>query len=249
MPAKVLLVVHQQHSDPGRIGETLSRMGLELDLRRPSLGDPLPEHLDDHQGAVIFGGPMSANDDYLDFIRTELDWIGVALNSGKPFLGICLGAQLLARHLGAKVRAHPNGWHEIGYYPLHATADGRDFVDPGFHAFEWHGEGFDMPSGASLLATGRHFPHQAFRYGSAYGLQFHPEVTRTIMERWTTRASHKLGFRGAQCKAEQCALRETHDPEMDRWVAGFLPRWLRSNSQADPKQNACSAPPMAAAGG
>ena len=91
---KVLIVLHQDHSTPGRIGAMLAERGFALDIRRPSLGEPLPATLADHAGVVVFGGPMSANDED-EFIRREIDWISVPLKDNKPFLGICLGLQLL----------------------------------------------------------------------------------------------------------------------------------------------------------
>ncbi|HUF46070.1 MAG TPA: hypothetical protein VMN43_12050, partial [Aestuariivirgaceae bacterium] len=97
MRGKVLIIVHQPTSTPGRIGLKLDQRGFELDIRRPCLGEPLPESLDEHRAVVIFGGPMSANDcQELDFIRTEIDWLALPLKSDVPFLGVCLGAQLLA---------------------------------------------------------------------------------------------------------------------------------------------------------
>src|SRR6266568_2572932 len=90
----VLIVLHQEHSTPGRIGRLLREFGAPLDIRRPRFGDELPKTLANHSGAVIFGGPMSANDEE-DWIKREIDWIGVPLRENKPFLGICLGAQLL----------------------------------------------------------------------------------------------------------------------------------------------------------
>ncbi len=123
---KALLVVHQQHSDPGRIARLLRDRGYEIDLRRVGCGDPLPPTLEAHDAAVVFGGPMSANDcRLLPFIRAELDWLAVPLSENKPFLGICLGAQLLTRHLGGRVGPHPDGWHEIGYFPVRGTPAGR----------------------------------------------------------------------------------------------------------------------------
>jgi hypothetical protein len=97
----VLIVLHQETSTPGRVGNALRALGHGLDVRRPRFGDPLPETLDDHAGAVIFGGPMSANDAD-GFVRREIDWIAVPLREQRPFLGICLGAQMLAKQLGAK---------------------------------------------------------------------------------------------------------------------------------------------------
>src|SRR5688572_10159044 len=96
----VLIVLHQETSTPGRVGNALRALGQPRDIRRPQSGDALPDTLDQHAGAVIFGGPMSANasDDY---VRREIDWIEVPLREQRQFLGICLGAQMLAKQLGA----------------------------------------------------------------------------------------------------------------------------------------------------
>ena len=125
----VLLILHQEHSSPGRVGQTLAKLGYPLDIRRPRFGDPLPETMDDHAGAVIFGGPQSANDNE-EFVQREIDWIGVPLRDKKPYLGICLGAQMMARHLGARVYPHPQGHAEVGYYPIRPTdAGGRSVTN------------------------------------------------------------------------------------------------------------------------
>src|SRR6201990_190685 len=91
----VLIVLHQESSTPGRVGNALRALGHRLDIRRPRFGDPLPETLDRHAGAVFFGGPMSANDPD-EYIRREINWIEIALREQRPFLGICRGAQILA---------------------------------------------------------------------------------------------------------------------------------------------------------
>src|SRR5262245_66052860 len=100
MPLPVLFILHQEHSTPGRVAQALKSRGFTFDIRRPRFGDPLPETLEQHTGAVIFGGPMSANDEE-EFVRREIEWLKVPLKEEKPFLGICLGAQILARHLGS----------------------------------------------------------------------------------------------------------------------------------------------------
>ncbi len=110
--------------------------------------------MDDHAGAIIFGGPMSANDTD-DFIRREIDWIGVPLRDSKPYLGICLGAQMLAHHLGSRVYKHPDGHAEVGYYPIRPTEFGRAVCDPWpEQVYQWHREGFDLPHGRRV-AGGR----------------------------------------------------------------------------------------------
>ena len=108
----LLMVLHQWNSTPGRVGHTLAGRGYSLDIRRPRYGDALPETLADHAGAIIFGGPSSANDTE-DFVKREIDWLAVPLKERAQFLGICLGAQMLARHLGSRVYAHPEGQAEV----------------------------------------------------------------------------------------------------------------------------------------
>jgi GMP synthase (glutamine-hydrolysing) len=228
----VLLVLHQEHSTPGRVGLHFQRRGVPIDVRKPRFGDPLPDTLDRHSGAVIFGGPQSANDAD-DFIRRETDWIDVPLKENKPFLGICLGAQMLARHLGAKVCAHPEGKAEVGYYPIRVTELGRALT-PAWpdHVYQWHREGFDLPSGAGLLAEGDVFRVQAMRYGDAYAIQFHAEVTHLMMCRWTTRGHARMELPGAKQRAAHFADRPVYDPAIRAWLAAFLDRWISSPPDA-----------------
>ncbi len=222
----VLLVLHQEHSTPGRVGLHFQRRGIPIDVRRPRFGDPLPDTLAGHSGAVIFGGPQSANDPD-DFIGQEIDWIAVPLKENKPFLGICLGAQMLARQLGAKVCFHPEGKAEVGYYPIRVTELARE-VTPVWprYVYQWHREGFDLPAGAGLLAEGDMFRVQAMRYDKAYAIQFHAEVTHLMMCRWTTRGHARMELPGAKQRAEHFADRPVHDPAIRAWLAEFLDRWI-----------------------
>jgi GMP synthase (glutamine-hydrolysing) len=222
----VLIVLHQETSTPGRVGNALRALGHGLDIRRPRFGDSLPETLDNHAGAVIFGGPMSANDPD-DFVRREIDWIAVPLREQRPFLGICLGAQMLAKQLGARVAPHPEGRAQIGYYPIRPTAAGHA-VCPGWpdHVYHWHREGFELPEGAELLAEGSDFPVEAIRAGHAFGFQFHPDVTYAMMHRWTTRGCERLTLPGACERARHFADRAVHDVIERAWLQQFLDGWL-----------------------
>jgi len=223
---KILIILHQETSTPGRLGQRLNQRGFELDIRRPPLGDQLPETLDDHAGAVMFGGPMSANDND-EFIAREIDWLGVPLREDRPFLGICLGAQKLVRHLGGAVRGHPEGLVEIGYYPLYPTEAGAGLFDWPTMVYQWHREGFDLPAGAELLAYGDTYANQAFRYGSnAYALQFHTELTLAMMYRWTVKGAERLALPGAQQRREHLEGRLLYDAAVQKWLDAFLDIWI-----------------------
>ena len=233
MPLPILIVLHNEHSTPGRIGNALRNLGYPLDIRRPRFGDPLPETMTEHTGAVIFGGPMSANDAE-DFIRREIDWIKVPLKANKPYLGICLGAQMLAHLLGARVWFHPDGHVEIGYYPIRPTAAGRQMCSPWpEHVYQWHREGFDLPAGGELIAEGDTFPVQAFRHGSGHALQFHPDVTHAMMCRWTTRGHERMQLPGAKSRTEHFADRAVHDLAARAWLASFLDHWLNCGADCE----------------
>ena len=156
-------------------------LSLESGLHLPKL-DPFT-HL------VFLGGPMNVyEEDRYPFLNEEDLFIKEAIQRGKSILGICLGAQLIAKALGAKV--FKAAVKEIGWYDVSLTRIGS--IDPffshlprAFSVFQWHGDTFEIPHGAVLIATSSFVPHQAFRYGdNAYGLQFHLEVTQEMIRQW-----------------------------------------------------------------
>ena len=218
---------------PGRIGTWLSRRGYPLDIRRPRFGCELPQTLDDHTGAIIFGGPMSANDND-EYVLQETEWISVPLKEKRPFLGICLGAQLMARNLGAKVDFHPEEYVEIGYYPIEATLKGMRLCAWPDAFYQWHREGFELPHGSTPLARTSWFENQAYAYGpAAVGVQFHPEITYALVNRWTSFRPDRLALRGAQNRAEHFRGHLTHSPRVGHWLDDFMPRWLQGALLAD----------------
>lgn len=223
---KVLIILHQETSTPGRLGHKLQDRGFELDIRRPPLGDKLPDSLERHAGAVMFGGPMSANDPD-EFVKREIDWLAVPLAENRPFLGICLGAQKLVRHLGGKVETHPDGLVEVGYYPITATPAGASLMEWPDMVYQWHREGFDLPHGAIRLAQGNSYPNQAFRYGDrAYAIQFHAELTLAMMCKWSIKGAHRMTLPGAQQRKLHLDGRLLHDAEVNRWLDRFLDIWI-----------------------
>jgi GMP synthase (glutamine-hydrolysing) len=241
---KILIVLHQESSTPGRVGHLLVEKGYVLDIRRPPLGDQLPDTLAGHAGAVVFGGPMSANDGE-EFVKRETDWLAVPLREGKPLLGICLGAQMLANHLGGRVDPHHEGQVEIGWYPIRATEHGRALMHWPEMVYQFHREGFSLPKDAELLATSQTYENQAFRYGeTAWGIQFHAELTRAMMQRWVVRGAHRFELPGAQQGRDHLGGRLIWDVHLRKWLVEFLD--LIFGPQADdiaPTQSAKTSPP------
>jgi GMP synthase (glutamine-hydrolysing) len=229
--------VHQAHSTPGKIGDFLTERGYRLDRRCPCLGDPLPNNLARYRCAVVFGGPQSANDDHLPGIKAELDWIErVAIPSGVPLLGICLGAQEIARVLGAKVGPHADGLVEIGYWDVHPTDAGRDFLAAPTAFYQWHSETFEIPDGAVHLAQGEAFSGQAFCYlKHVYAIEFHPEMTLEMINRWCTseRGAPKLKLKGAHPHEAHLSGYARYAQATDRWLARFLDERLLASPVTD----------------
>ena len=225
-PNTILLIVHQKKSVSGHMGTLLSNLGYTLDKRCPCIGDPLPQNLENYAAVVVFGGPMSANDCAMEGIKTELDFIPDVLKLKIPFLGLCLGGQLLARVLGAKVSPHELGHIESGFTKIYPTKLGEDWFAESDIFYQWHREGFDVPDSAQLLATGDKFPNQAFVYGSnAIATQFHPEITRDMIDRWTMHGAHRLNRPGAQPRQAHVKGWEVYNQQVDLWSKSLLDRF------------------------
>ena len=184
-----LALQHVPYEGPGLIAAAAFRRGLDLRLCHPYRGEslPSPEELD---GLVVMGGPMGVHDTAEHpHLAREVELIAAMTRAGRPVLGVCLGAQLLAHALGASVYRGQRA--EIGCGTVSLTGTGRE--DPVLGStgaatlpvVHWHEDTFELPAHASLLAGSALFPHQAFRVGTnAYGLQFHVEVERELARAW-----------------------------------------------------------------
>jgi GMP synthase-like glutamine amidotransferase len=185
---RALVLQHIACEPPGVYEDVLRERDAELHRVELDEGEPLPDRRE-FDAVVCMGGPMSVNDDVeLPWLAEEKRWIAEAVRGGSPFWGVCLGVQLLAASLGARV--YPGAAPEVGLLTVELTEEGR--ADPVFAelprellTLQWHGDTFDLPEGAVRLAGSPAYPNQAFRFGNAaYGVQFHLEVSSELARTW-----------------------------------------------------------------
>ena len=187
--SRIIVCQHVAYEILGALNPLLKDAGLRLryvNFERDPAAQP---SLDGYDGLVVLGGPMNVDQtEEFPFLATEIELVTEAVRRNMPVLGICLGAQIIAKALGAGVT--PNGQKEIGWYPVSLTDEGRS--DPLLgcfngteQIFQWHGDTFDIPPGAVRLASSPTCDNQAFRFRNrVYGLQFHLEVDEPMIARW-----------------------------------------------------------------
>ncbi len=240
--AKMHLVAlqHLELEGPSRIADIALELGWTVETRRLWLGEMTPTHLNRDEVLVVMGGSMGVGDigdSRWPFLATEVALLRSALANHWPVIGICLGAQLLAHAAGAAVyplytgepptRQREIGWGAITF--MH-TADsepvlaGLDVAEPVVH---WHGDTFDLPAGATLLASTLTCPNQFFRLGKVFGLQFHIEITAEQIGQWVIEDAefvHAGGGpgHGARLMADTARLMPRHRQQGDRLIRNLL---------------------------
>ncbi|HJH27043.1 MAG TPA: GMP synthase [Methanophagales archaeon] len=183
---KVLIVQHVECEGPGYLEDFLHEKRIEYEIARMYEGEQLPDNFD---AMIVLGGPMNVYaEERYPYLKRLTTTIKNLATEGGYYLGFCLGGQLLAKALGAKVRK--NHTREIGNFEIHLTEKGvEDPLFKGFkHTFpalEWHGDTFEIPKEAIKLAESELCSNQAFRFKNAYGLQFHLETTPRMLKEWT----------------------------------------------------------------
>ena len=226
VPARILIIRHGDDPPDDRAFTYCTLRGLEPVVVRPFAGDPVPVLDGSWAGSVVHGGPFNVFDEDVNpFLRDEHRWIAACLEREVPLLGICQGAQSIAWTLGAEVGPTEAGLHEFGYYEITPTEAGvaEGFMPGPLHLAQAHFHTFDVPAGATLLASSELYPHQAFRHGAcAYGLQFHPEMTVETFRRWQNAPWAAYGKPGAQTREQQTELMLAHDAAQAQWFYGFL---------------------------
>ncbi|MEL6503917.1 MAG: glutamine amidotransferase [Pseudomonadota bacterium] len=224
MGQRIVFVRHGDDPPDDRVTTWAHGAGYEVDLRKPFAGDGLGDVDQTVAGTVIFGGPYNVFETKTHpFLNEEDRWIGDCLKADIPMLGICQGAQQIARHLGAWVGPRQDGLHEFGYYPIEPSKEAQGFLNGPLRVTQAHFHTFDLPNGAVRLAGNEAFPNQAFRYGErVYGFQFHAEVTIEGFRRWQDLIGHYYSEPGAQSREEQNQLMLDHDKAQADWFYGFL---------------------------
>lgn len=229
---RVLILQNCQTERIGLYGDRLKELGIEHHTVHPYTGESFPP-LDLYDAIIVGGTPVSVNDMHRhNFLLKEGRFLKKALDQKKPVLGICFGAQLLARVLGAAVSRNPV--MEIGAYPVRLTIAGQN--DPLFNGFpttfpvfHWHGDTFAIPFKARRLAMGRDCPNQAFRLGRAIGLQFHLEITAAEVTRWAETykgelhafAKQKAQLAG-ECREHATVMAKLACLLLDNFLAGAI---------------------------
>ena len=218
---RVLVIQHVAHEGLGMFAEPLTQAGCVVTTLNAANPDTIWPLADEVQGIVIMGGPMAVYERHRHpCLIKELHFLRNALQQEVPVLGICLGAQLIAHALGAQVTKNPQ--QEIGWYPLtKAPGAASDPLLAAFAAtetvFQWHGDTFTLPRESVQLASSPLCAQQAFRYrDNVYGLQFHVEVTDTMIQEWLDEPGNARELSGVRDSIDPAAIRRASSQHLPR---------------------------------
>lgn len=231
MPRTVCAIRHIDFEDMGSLETLLKEKGWGIHYYDAATDDLSQIEARNPDLLVVLGGPIGAyeEDDY-PFLNQELEIIKQRLDADKPLIGICLGGQLIARALGQEVYPGNNG-KEIGWAPLTLTEEGKNsclkhLIDCDGYVLHWHGDTFDMPEGATHLATSEKYANQAFTYGKALAFQCHPEIEKLAMEKWlvghtaTIAETPDLSVKGLRSETKE------HAPKLEKVAQKIFSAWL-----------------------
>lgn len=226
-----LILQHLDIEPPALIADVLLEAGHTLTTVHLDQGGELPDSTDHINGVIIMGGPQSANDMQTGYIYEELIWLEKAIEDGLPMLGICLGAQMMAKAAGAEILSSPV--RELGWFPVYQTSASETdplfaLMQDGLMVFQWHGETFSMTDSMTLTATHPDVPAQAFRLGKAqYGLQFHVEVKEHIIEDWIKTGHSECQYLGGSGINKLRSQTPEYIQSMQNFCRQMTQSWLR----------------------
>lgn len=240
---RCLVLQHIACEPPGAYEDVLRERGVTIDRIELDEGGGLPDWRR-YDLIIAMGGPMSVNDEVeLPWLCDEKATIRSAVVAGVPYFGACLGAQLLAASMGARV--YPGPQPEVGVLPVFLTDEGRadpvfSELPPELETLQWHGETFDLPDGATLLARSAAYPNQAFRVGSGYGLQFHLEVSAGMAKEWASVPAYAEALERTHGPGALERLLGRFDearPAMEERARALFARWLETSVDAPPARS------------
>ncbi|MGU3501848.1 type 1 glutamine amidotransferase [Mycobacterium sp. C31M] len=232
MAAPILELRHIECEPTGSYLPTLQKYGPVQTVRL--WREPIPARVSDFAAIVVMGGPMGADDGHrLRWIDDEIAFLRRAVDAGIGVWGVCLGAQLLAAALGARVYtgAVPEvGITAVDFAPAAATDPVWDIAESEISVLQWHSDTFELPAGATLLASSAAYRHQVFRHGSSYGVQFHLEADLTLAQVWLAVPEYRAALEAAigagavpdlmaAIAAGEDAARTIAETVMDRWLS------------------------------
>jgi GMP synthase-like glutamine amidotransferase len=229
---EVLVFQHDPFEDLGFFAEVLEKQGADYRVVRLFHGETPAENWEQVKALIILGGPMNVDDEQsFPFLRWEKRIIRAAIDESVPMLGVCLGAQLIASTLGTPV--FHGGVKEIGWSQISITLHGQvdsllGYMPESATVFQWHGDGFELPPSAILLASSVNYRTQAFRLGKTiYGLQFHLEVTPKMIERWIDERSKDLALAPYVLPDKILADTQSYAPTLKYYGERFLSEFVR----------------------
>ncbi|HTR61108.1 MAG TPA: glutamine amidotransferase [Candidatus Binataceae bacterium] len=235
-----IAIRHVQFEDLGTLGPLLAEAGYRVRYADVCIDDIASIDANAPDLVVVLGGPIGAyEDDLYPNLKDELTLLEKRLAAQRPTLGLCLGAQLMARALGARV--YPTGGKEIGWAPITLSAAGRKSAfrhlgQDGVAVLHWHGDTFDLPQGATLLASTAFCRNQAYSWGAnALGFQFHPEAAAGRLEQWFIGHACELGA-ARIAVADLRADTARYAGRLEREARKSFSEWLASIDSAGAKE-------------
>jgi GMP synthase (glutamine-hydrolysing) len=226
------VIEHWALAEPDFGRHHLIDRGFDMRVVEPWKGEALPELTGEEAGVMLMGGPQYVTAlDEAPYLADEMRFAEEAMEKGVPLVGICLGSQMIAHMLGAQVGYHADGHSCFGFYELAPTDAGQALLPKTMQVLAGNAQGWDMPSDVTPLAYGEIFPNQAFQAGeTTIALQFHPEVTRPILQQWQDEYGDMIGKPGTHSVERQWADFEAHDAALKAWYADFLDGWFGASA-------------------
>ncbi len=221
---KALAIRHVRIEHLGLLEPILKELGFDVDYVDTTEGMLLNKPLEDYSLVVVLGGYMGAYEEAkYPFLSYEYKVMEKALKEGIPLLGICLGAQMLAKVLGARVYKGERG-KEIGWMEVYKVGDHEYFKDfpQNLMVFQWHGDTFDLPQGAIRLYSSKKYENQAFVFQRAVGLQFHIEVDKNMVKEWAEAYKDELSQEGIQVSQLLAYEGESHRDSLQKLIERLL---------------------------